>query len=88
MDLDGGPTSLEISGCHITVTAVVPGTGQDHHPASVGGTKPGRRHGDGEPGPIHGLIHVTGVGLIDPSVLLGGEDRLHRGRGYFSFRAD
>ncbi len=72
----------QIPGSDVTVPAVVARARQHHHPLAVPGAETGRGQRDGESGPVHRLVHVAGVGLVDPPVLLGGEDRLHGRRGY------
>ena len=82
MHFDCCAATPQIPGSDVTVPAVVARAGQHHHPLAVPGAETGGGQRDGESGPIHRLIHVAGVGLVDPPVLLGGEDRLHGRRGY------
>ena len=82
MHFDCCATTPQIPGGDVTVPTVVARARQHHHALAVPGAETGGGQRDSESGPVHRLVHVAGVGLVDPPVLLGGEYRLHGRRGY------
>ena len=63
---------------HVAVATVVARAHQNRHPRPVTRSAADRSHGHGMTGSLHGLVQIAAVGIVDPSALRSGDDRLHR----------